>query len=252
MLQGLDIAIILLYLTGTIVTGMLLRKKTQAYLVNDIYLKYYNSDVNVKEVKRMNYSSGIVVVLISIVLGFFVEDVKPILQWMVSALYGSYMVSNILKWHWWRFNGEGYFWRMLSGIILALLFPLLTDVLDLYYFPMILLISIAGSVIGTYTAPPTEEKTLMDFYAKTKPWSFWKPIAEKVKQRYSEFIKKNSFRRDIFNVVIGVIAQTLLVIIPLYLILHENILLIISGIGLIAYLFILRKDWSNKLENETE
>ncbi|WP_339654373.1 sodium:solute symporter family protein, partial [uncultured Salegentibacter sp.] len=103
----------------------------QAYIVNDIYLKYKNPLASSSKIKLMNYSSGIVVVLISIVLGFFVQDVNSILQWIVSALYGSYVVSNVLKWHWWRFNGEGYFWGMLSGIIPALVFPIFTDTLDL-------------------------------------------------------------------------------------------------------------------------
>ncbi len=26
-----------------------------------------------------------------------------------------YIAANVLKWHWWRFNGEGYFWGMTPG-----------------------------------------------------------------------------------------------------------------------------------------
>ena len=48
-------------------------------------------------------------VIISIVLGFFAENVNAILNIIVSVLYGSYVGANILKWHWWRFNGEGFF-----------------------------------------------------------------------------------------------------------------------------------------------
>lgn len=224
----------------------------QAYIVNDIYLKYYKPDADVREVKTMNYSSGLIVVIISIILGFFVEDVNSILQWIVSALYGSYVVSNVLKWHWWRFNGEGYFWGMLSGILPALIFPMFTDILDLYYFPVILLMSIMGSVLGTYSAPPTDEKALMDFYSKTRPWGFWKPIAEKVKLQDPEFRKNKSFGSDMFNVAIGVIAQTLLVVIPLYLILHDSIPLIISLFALVACVFVLKKKWWDKLEREKE
>ncbi|MCR9229289.1 MAG: hypothetical protein NXH90_17850 [Flavobacteriaceae bacterium] len=114
----------------------------QAYLVNDIYLKYKNPTASPLKIRRMNYLCGLTVVLVSIVLGFFVRDVNSILQWIVSALYGSYVVSNVLKWHWWRFNGEGYFWGMLSGIVPALIFPIFTDTLDLYYFPIILFTSV--------------------------------------------------------------------------------------------------------------
>ena len=53
-----------------------------------------------------------------------------------------------------------------------------------------------------------------------------------------------------FNVVIGVIGQTLLVVIPLYIILHENIPLIISIAMLIVCLIILKKNWWDKMKNE--
>ena len=222
----------------------------QAYLVNDIYLKYHNKDADSDKVKAVNYGSGILVVLVSIVLGFFVQDVNSILQWIVSALYGSYVVSNTLKWYWWRFNGEGYFWGMLSGILPALIFPLFTETLDLYYFPVILLISLAGSIIGTYTAPPTDEAVLADFYKKTNPWGFWKPVYAKVKQENPSFRRNKAFSRDMFNVLIGVAAQTLLVVIPLYLILHENLSMIICIIVLAICIYTLKKNWWDRMEKD--
>jgi Na+/proline symporter len=219
----------------------------QAYLVNDIYLKYYQKDASDKQVRRMNYGSGIVVVLISILLSFFVKDVNSILQWIVSALYGSYVISNLLKWHWWRFNGEGYFWGMLSGIVPALIFPLFTDTLDLYYFPIILLISLAGCIIGSYSAPPTPENVLMHFYEKTRPWGFWKPVYEKMTAQNPAFKRNTNFSRDMINVVIGTIAQTSLVIIPLYWVLHENSSLLISIGILMGCVILLKINWWNKL-----
>lgn len=222
----------------------------QAYLVNDIYLKHYNPNAGHYIVRRMNYTSGIAVVLISVILGFFIQDVNSILQWIVSALYGSYVVSNVLKWHWWRFNGAGYFWGMLSGMIPAMIFPLFTDTLDLYYFPIILCISIAGSIIGTYTAPPTEEDVLKDFYVRTKPWGVWKPIFEKVKKQDPTFQRNTAFGRDMFNIIIGTVAQTLLVVVPLYLILHKNIPLIVSLAILGICVIILKKNWWDKLKVE--
>jgi OPA family glycerol-3-phosphate transporter-like MFS transporter len=33
----------------------------------------------------------------------------------------------VLKWYWWRLNGMGYFWGMISGILCALFFPLIFD-----------------------------------------------------------------------------------------------------------------------------
>ena len=223
----------------------------QAYIVNDIYLKN-KPEASDKQVRQMNYGSGILVVLISIILGFFVLDVNSILQWIVSALYGSYVISNTLKWYWWRFNGEGYFWGMVSGIIPALIFPFFTDTLDLYYFPVILLTSLAGSIIGTYSAPPTDERVLKDFYKNTRPWGLWKPILERVRRTDPHFKKNSNFSRDMFNVFVGVVAQTLLVLIPLYLILHKNIPFFISLGALLLCLVILKKNWWDHIKKEPD
>ena len=52
---------------------------------------------------RASYIVTVAVVVISVVIGFFVESVNSVLQWITSALYGGYIAANLLKWHWWRF-----------------------------------------------------------------------------------------------------------------------------------------------------
>ena len=43
----------------------------------------------------------------------FAKDVNEVLQWIVSSLYGAYVAANVLKWYWWRFNGNGFFFGRL-------------------------------------------------------------------------------------------------------------------------------------------
>lgn len=220
----------------------------QAYLINDIYLPYKGANVSQKQVKVANYGSGLVVVAISIILGFFIQDVNSILQWLVSALYGSYVVANVLKWHWWRFNGEGFFWGMVAGMIPALILPLVfTATLDLYYFPVLLLTSIIGCVVGTYSAPPTDDAVLKSFYTKVRPWGFWGPVHAKLLAENPNFQKNKEFKRDMFNVFVGITAQTSLVILPMYLVFRQNTPLYITLAILIVSAFLLKKFWWNKL-----
>ncbi|WP_298514533.1 sodium:solute symporter family protein [uncultured Kordia sp.] len=220
----------------------------QAYLVNDIYLKYKNPNASAKQIKNMNYTSGLLVVVVSIILGLFAKDVNSVLQWIVSVLYGSYVAANILKWHWWRFNGEGFFWGMTAGLLAAAIIPeLFPDVLALYLFPILLLISLAGCVIGTYSAPPTEESVLLDFYKNVKPWGFWKPIKEKLIAQNIEVKDTSNFKSDMFNVFVGTIAQTTLVILPMYLVFNKTTPLLISLLVLVICLILLKKYWWNTL-----
>jgi Na+/proline symporter len=220
----------------------------QAYVVNDIYLKYINPNANNKRIRNTNYFTGLLVVSISVIIGFFALDVNSILQWIVSALFGSYVASNILKWYWWRFNGYGFFWGMAAGLVSALIFPyIFKDTLSLWYFPLILVISVTGCFAGTLLTRPVEDETLKSFYYHVKPWGFWKPVREKVQVEYPEFRPNKNFKRDMFNVFVGTIAQTALVAAPLYLVLRKGLPFAVT-LGIIAVtFFILKKTWWNNL-----
>ena len=221
----------------------------QAYIVNDIYVKFINPQASTKKIISVNYLSGLVVVIIGIILGFFAKNVNSVLQWIVGALYGGYIASNMLKWFWWRFNANGFFWGMMSGIIAALIFPYIFDGLPLYNWPLLFIISLAGCLVGTYTAPPTDETVLKQFYFTVKPWGFWKPIQQKVVAENPSFISNQKFGLDMFNVVLGIIAQLCLTLVPMYLVLWMKLPLLFTVIILAVIIFILKKTWWNKLEN---
>ncbi len=243
-------------LTGLILAGLLAAfigtfagtlNAAQAYIVNDIYLKYVDPDASNQRISSMNYLTGIVVVLISVVIGFFAKDVNSLLQWIVSALYGGYIAANVLKWYWWRFNASGFFWGMLAGIIPAMTFPYLIGGLDLYYFPLLFAVSLAGSIAGTLLAPPTDVETLKSFYRTIHPWGFWKPIQELVMDEDPDFEANRNFKWDMMNVGIGVVAQMCLTVLPIYLVLGMNTSLFVS-LGILAVtIIILKRTWWDKL-----
>jgi len=221
----------------------------QAYILNDIYLKYLNPEASSKKVSRMGYIVGIVVVIISIALGFFAKNVNDILQWIVGALYGGFIAANVLKWHWWRFNAMGFFWGMMTGIIAALVFPYIFTGVPLYSWPLLFLISFIGSVAGTYLGPPTERAVLNAFYKNVRPWGFWEPVKREVMAADSSFRPNDRFALDMFNVVIGIVGQCCLTLLPMYIVLSMKLpmLIVIVLLGIIG--FILKKTWWNRLED---
>ncbi len=224
---------------------------TQAYIVNDIYLKYINPKASNVKIKSINYIAGLTMVIISIIFGFYAKDVNDVLQWIVSGLYGSYVAANVLKWYWWRFNGHGFFWGMVGGLIPALSFRyIFPGILDLYTFPLMLLIAVTGCILGTYLAPPVDEDILKKFYKNVRPWGFWKPIHDKVIAEDPDFKKNKNFKRDMFNVVIGTIWQTALVIFPIYIVLLEGVPTIISIAVAVICTIILKKTWWDKLPKD--
>src|SRR5690606_597922 len=154
-------------------------------------------------------------------------------------------------WYWWRFNGHGYFWGMVAGLIPALVFPyLFPDTLDLYYFPLILLISLAGSLIGTYLFKPTGEATLKRFYRDVRPWGFWKPVLKQVQRETPGFKRNTAFKRDMFNIVVGIIWQTALVALPIYIVLLKWDGVIIAASIVLVASAVLKYTWWDKLLTE--
>jgi len=248
-------------LMGIVLTGLLgafmgtfsgTLNAAQAYLVNDIYLKYINPDASTRRTISMNYLAGLIVVITGIVLGLFVKDVNTVLQWIVSGLYGGYVAANMLKWHWWRFNANGFFWGMLAGIIPAIALAALKSFgwlqgLDLYYWPILFALSLAGSILGSYAAPPTDETVLVSFYKTVRPWGFWSPIQKKVMSEDPAFIPNRNFRINAFNVCLGIVGQLCLTILPMYIVLWLKGPLLITVVLLIIICLILKKTWWNKL-----
>jgi SSS family solute:Na+ symporter len=223
----------------------------QAYIVNDIYLKDIKPKASNKEIKHINYLVGIIVVLISIVLGIFAKDVNSVLQWIVGALYGGYISANVLKWHWWRFNGNGFFYGMAAGILSAMLFPyFIPDALPLYYFPIILVLSFLGSILGSLLTPATETKVLLNFYKTVKPWGFWQPIHDKVIAIDPLFERNKRFKWDMFNVLIGTTAQTAITALPVFIVLMMPQQIFTTALVLIITVFILWKTWYKHLPKD--
>ncbi len=226
----------------------------QAYIVNDIYLKYINPTASNRRTIYMNYLSGVVVVVAGIALGFMVADVNTALQWIVSGLYGGYIAANVFKWYWWRFNANGFFWGMLFGIVPAIMLAALKYYgvlhgLDLYWWPVLFGLSLVGCFVGTYSAPATDMQVLKNFYSTVRPWGFWKPVHEEVMKENPAFEPNRRFKLDMFNVVIGVIAQCCLTILPMYIVLWMKLPLLITVLILIVIVLILKRTWWDKLEN---
>lgn len=192
------------------------------YIVNDIYKKFINPNASARTYIRLSYLASFGVVVAGITFGWFVSSINSVIQWIVSALWGGYTASNVLKWYWWRFNGYGYFWGMVSGIGASLILPVaLPHTSPLNAFPLLLAISLAGCLAGTLLTPAEDAEVLKDFYKRVRPWGFWGPVLRQVQQEDPGFKPNPDFRRDMFNVLIGICWQTSLVALPVYIVIRN-------------------------------
>ena len=238
------------------------------YFVNDIYKRYLNPHAQQKTYVRLSYLASFAVVVIGVLIGWKVSSVNAVVVWIVSGLWGGYTASNVLKWYWWRFNGYGYFWGMITGIVSALgmppilaLVPLVQRLHDQYSintevaiaFPVVLAISLIGCLLGTLLTRPEDDAVLKDFYRRVRPWGFWGPILKKVLAEDPAFLKNRDFPRDMFNIAIGIVWQIALVALPLYIVTQEFDRAAITLAVILGTSAILKFTWFDHLtEREVE
>jgi SSS family solute:Na+ symporter len=225
-----------------------------AYIVNDIYKRFVNPRSTPRQDVRLSRIASVAVLLAGLSLGLLTTRITGIMMWIVAALYGGFVVANVLKWYWWRFNGYGYFWGMAAGIGSAMVVPAALDaamgrpVNAVFSIPFILVLSTIGSFLGTLFTPAEDEAVLTSFYRTVRPWGFWGPIREKVKAADPSFVPNGDFAKDCTNVAVGIVWQVSLAALPIYIVLRQwNWAGAIAAVT-VATSFFLKFNWYDKLE----
>jgi Na+/proline symporter len=232
------------------------------YFVNDIYKRFINPHASPRTYVRLSYVSSFAVVLVGGAIGWYVASVNSVVLWIVSGLWGGYTASNVLKWYWWRFNGYGYFWGMVTGIAGSLTLPkilpqvpLVREILQAHsvnldvalVFPVVFAISLAGCLVGTLLTKPEEDAVLKDFYRRVRPWGFWDPILAKVLAEDPAFERNKDFWRDMFNVVVGIVWQVSLVALPCYFVIQKFSAVLVTVAIIAVTSIVLKFTWYNHL-----
>jgi Na+/proline symporter len=226
-----------------------------AYLVNDIYKRYINSNASGKTEVLLSRIVSLAFLAIGILFGLLTTSITEVMMWLVGALYGGYVLANVLKWYWWRFNGYGYFWGMISGILSALFAPALAkwwlghSVSNaLYLFPVIFAVSVVGCILGAFLTKPEEDAILINFYKTVNPWGAWGPIRAKVMRLDPAFKPNPDFWHDTINVLAGIVWQLSLAALPIYLVLRNWSWAGVIFIILVVTSVFIKFNWYDKLE----
>jgi len=246
-------------LTGLLIAGLLAAfmstfaatvNAAPAYFVSDIYRRYINPNADKRTYIRMSYLVSALLVAIGIGFGLLMSSINEIMQWLFGALFGGYAAANLLKWHWWRFNGYGYFWGMIAGLLGSLILPLLwPEIQPLYAFPYLLLLGLLGSIFGSLLTAADDEQVLCEFVRTVRPWGWWQPVYHKLQQQQPGFKQNKDLPRDMLNIMVGMIWQISLVVLPIYLVIKEFDAMVVALMVMLACCMVLKKNWYDKLED---
>src|SRR6478672_9661659 len=207
-----------------------------AYLVKDVYQRYINPDASNKTLVRVSYVSSALLIAVGLLISISGTSINTAFLWIFGTLAAGILPPNVLRWYWWRLNGQGYAAGVFGGMALSLGQVFLdTTVLDkplpLYIgFPVIALASAIITVTVSLLTSPTDIEVLKNFYRKVQPAGAWAPARSAILAEDPDFKKQSPFTQDALNTVIALIAISCLYVSTLFLILHQ----LTTGFGLLA------------------
>jgi SSS family solute:Na+ symporter len=198
-----------------------------AYLVKDIYQRYINPEADNKTLVRVSYVSSALLILTGLIISVFGTSINTAFLWIFGTLAAGILPPNVLRWYWWRLNGQGYAAGVFGGMAMSLGQVFLEqfgviEPLPLYIgFPVIATASTLLTIVAAMLTSPTDKETLATFYRKVQPAGFWAPVKSDVLAKDPGFKKQLSFAVELFNTVVAMIGITALYVSMLYLVLNR-------------------------------
>ena len=242
-LKGILIAALIASFMSTFVSTV---NSGAAYVVNDIYKRFINPSAAPKRYVVAAWLTSSGVILLGIAFGLMTRNIHSVTEWIVSALVPAFVAPNVLKWHWWRFNGYGFLAGMLAGTTAAVL-KAYVPMHPVFAFLLILSVSFAASILVCLLTKPESDEVLKSFYRSVRPWGWWQPICQLCLSEDRRFQPNRSFPRDMFNILIGLIWQTSLVTSPIYLVIQHWREFWISIATCAATSLVLKFTWYDRL-----
>ena len=147
------------------------------FWTRDVYQAYLRPKASLKELIYASYGFGAFVSAAGFVMCYFTTSINDIWGWITAGLISGLMMPFMLRFYWWRFNGSGFVFGTIIGMIAAVLQRIFIPAMSEWYqFIYIATTGLVGSIIGTYVTGPTDSGVLENFYRTTRPFGFWKPL----------------------------------------------------------------------------
>jgi len=226
-----------------------------SYIIRDIYHRYVNPDASPRMLTFASRVASVLLITAGVVISWFGDSINVMFTWIMGALGAGVVVPNILRWYWWRMNGQGYAAGALTGMILSLVQVVLAKVgygQPFYVtFPLIVAAVAVVSVIVTLATPPTDRRVLQMFFHTVRPFGFWGPVRREVEAE-EPTPKREKLRFGFLAVFFGIPWMIALYLLPMYAIIRMWRNAGICAGVLIAFGVALHSVWYKRLPQEAE
>jgi SSS family solute:Na+ symporter len=161
-LIGLVIASLIAAYMSTISTQL---NWGSSYVVNDFYVRFIKPEASEKRQVLVGRISTVVLMILSALIALALSNALQAFNILLQIGAGTGLLF-ILRWFWWRINAFSELAAMIISFMVAVYFEFFgPEDLDDY---MKLLIGVGITTVGwlvvTFLTPPTDHKTLVDFY----------------------------------------------------------------------------------------
>lgn len=168
-----------------------------SYLVHDFYRRFIKTDADEKHYVLAGRVATIFLFILSSLLVFFLDSAKDAFDIILQIGAGTGLLY-LLRWFWWRINAWSEVAAMVSSFVVSIVLLILNKNGIQFSTHVALIITIIFTsiswIVTAFLAPQTDEKVLIEFYKKVKPFGpGWKYIKEKsgVTFSASEIEKEN-------------------------------------------------------------
>ncbi len=179
-----------------------------SYLVNDFYQRFINPQASQRQ---LVWAARLVTVLsafLGLGLGLLLKDASQAFNLLLLLGAGTGLIY-ILRWFWWRINAMTEIVAMVVSLFIASYFTFAEHGLESWQ--TIVIGSLLTTIIwiaSAFLTPPTDEKTLINFYQKIKPGgNGWDAVIRKAEEQGVPLKKEaGQLPLEILCVLIGCIT----------------------------------------------
>lgn len=218
---GLRGILILALIAASMSTFDTLVNMATGQIVNDFYRKYFRPNAETKELIRASWVAVALLVTGGIYLAANADSIEDIWGWIMMGLSGAFLVPNLMRLYWWRFNGTGTAVGSLVGMTAAIMQRIfLPEINEFYQLGYALTAGLTGGLIGTYLDKPTDPEVLKNFYLKTRPFGFWGHLKRKLPEAEQKKVTREHFF-DILAIPFTLLWQVTMFLFPMLIVIHN-------------------------------
>lgn len=218
-LRGLFMAILLAALMSTI-SAMI--NVTSSVVTNDFIKRYIRRKFSQKQLVRWGQLASAAALALGFVFSLSFSHIVTAWETMIFLWVTVILVPATLRWHWWRFSARAFVGSMAVSAVLIMarkiFFGELKAAASLATDTGLCL---ATSLIMAVLTPPTDMDILVRFYARVRPFGFWRPVREEAQRRRLIPEKDRLPAIDAWNGFLTAIFQFSLALVPFTMFLRQ-------------------------------